>query len=82
MISFIKNIFSKNKISVVSTDVTPQFDNKETLLQMNETIQSLQKRLTYIERVTWIEEPVSKNQTLDERFDKKSNSIRKKNRIF
>jgi len=71
MISFIKNIFSKNKISVVSSDLTPQFNNKKTLLQMNETIQSLQKRLTYIERVTWIEEPVSKNQTLDERFDKK-----------
>ena len=71
MISFIKNIFSKNKISVVSTDVTPQYNNENSLMQINETIESLQKRLSYIERVTWIEEPASKNQTLDERFDKK-----------
>ena len=71
MFRLIKNLFSKNNIKIISTDVKPQYDNKKTLSQINGNIQALEKRLTFIERVTWIEKPESQNLTLDERFNKK-----------
>ncbi len=71
MFRLIKNLFSKNNIKIISTDVKPQYDNKKTLSQINGNIQALEKRLTFIERVTWIEEPDSQNLTLDERFNEK-----------
>lgn len=78
MFNLIRNLFKKTKFEIASSDFKPEVDNTKTLMQMNETIESLQKRLRYIERVTWIEEPYSKNQTLDERFENKISRFSKK----
>ncbi len=75
MINFLKKLFLKNKIDIAYSNTLPVYNNQETLMQINETIQSLEKRLSYIEETTWIEEPASQNKSLDQRFEKKISSF-------
>jgi len=73
MISFLKNLFTKNKLQLVNYP-TPNVElDRKNIRFIENQISDIEKRLRYIETTTGVEIPENKSRTLDEEFQDEIN---------